>query len=264
VTRLRKAIEQDKLDIPDGFDATAWNGFDVSDAVATIGQMRDELQQHELRRDKANAIAGEMSNYGANIDQRENRIKALQQQITAEQDLISQEQAMIAKLEKERAALVAEIESFVAPDPTPIEMQIAGFQSAMALINTQEAISRKEAELERSEALHRSLDDLHRTLVSEAPRVILSELELPIDGLSVRGQDILVNGHSIDTLSTSEQIRLAVRIARALAGDLKVICVDRYESLSETNRQAFEAEAEGDDFEYFMTMVTSGPIAITK
>ncbi len=54
-------------------------------------------------------------------------------------------------------------------------------------------------------------------------------------------------------------------MARYLSKDkkLKVILVDGIEALSAKNREAFIKEAEGDEFEYFITQVSDGQLEIS-
>ncbi len=105
---------------------------------------------------------------------------------------------------------------------------------------------------------------MQRGIRVDAPALLWSRLEgTPLGGLDVKmeGQRITVGGVDIDGLSSSEQIRLAVRIARATAGALKVICVDGIEALDPKVRSTFYKEAAADDFQYFVTEVTEGELA---
>ena len=73
---------------------------------------------------------------------------------------------------------------------------------------------------------------------------------------------ITIDGLPITNLSTSRQIKLALDIARATAGPLKLICIDRFESLDHEQREAFFKEIEGDGFQYFISQVTSGDLTV--
>ena len=69
------------------------------------------------------------------------------------------------------------------------------------------------------------------------------------------GDDILINGVSIDNLSSSEQLKFGLQIVRALNGDFKVICVDGIESLDAESFEFFLKEIEDDSYQYFVTRV---------
>ena len=66
----------------------------------------------------------------------------------------------------------------------------------------------------------------------------------------------LINGLPIKNLSTGEQLRLAVKIATHLAGDLKVILVDRLESLDDKTQKLFLEECRASGMQFFLTKVS--------
>jgi hypothetical protein len=93
--------------------------------------------------------------------------------------------------------------------------------------------------------------DKARTLPAE----LLKTARMPIEGISVDEQGLIrINGTLIDGLSDGEKLELAMKIAKAQAGELKVICIDKWESLNERARQRFQEEMEKDEFQYFVTV----------
>jgi len=55
----------------------------------------------------------------------------------------------------------------------------------------------------------------------------------------------------LDGLSDGEKVDFAFRLAKAQAGELKVICIDGWQNLGSKARQILE-EAMTDDFQYFL------------
>jgi len=95
--------------------------------------------------------------------------------------------------------------------------------------------------------------DKARTLPSE----LLKTAQMPIDGISVDEKGLIrINNTLIDGLSSGEKLELAFKIAKAQAGDLKVICIDKFESLKSEEKQILE-NAMDDDFQYFITEHTA-------
>jgi disulfide oxidoreductase YuzD len=88
------------------------------------------------------------------------------------------------------------------------------------------------------------------------PEELLSKTKIPIEGLSVKDGNVVINGLTIDNLSTSEQIKLAVDIAKLNAKELKIICIDRFESLDDKTKKDFFEHIKDDDFQYFITEVS--------
>jgi len=114
-------------------------------------------------------------------------------------------------------------------------------------------ILREEAEDAEEQA--GKLSALVERFGNDLPAQAVREAKLPIPGLALSGEKITVDGKSLDDLSTSEQMGVTMAIAKSLAGELKVICIDGAERLDEKTRAEFIRQAEGDEFYYFVTRV---------
>ena len=100
----------------------------------------------------------------------------------------------------------------------------------------------------------------------QLPAQLLQKVKMPVEGLGIdeKTMQITIDGLPIRNLSTSRQIRLALDIARATAGPLKLVCIDRFESLSKENQGLMLEEMGKDDYQYFVTTVTEGPLTIEE
>lgn len=98
------------------------------------------------------------------------------------------------------------------------------------------------------------------------PHELLSQVELPVKDLGVDGKGIVtIKGLPLSNLSTAQQVRACLDIARALAKNttLKLICIDKVEHLDETVRAEFLKQVEEDtDYQYFLTVVTDGELKV--
>ena len=95
------------------------------------------------------------------------------------------------------------------------------------------------------------------------PKEIISQMKLPIEGLGIDADgNITINAIPIKNLSTAEQLDLAIDIARTTAGELKVICIDKFESLDQESQERFIKKTEDDGFVYCITRVSSGDLTI--
>jgi exonuclease SbcC len=100
-------------------------------------------------------------------------------------------------------------------------------------------------------------------IARKLPAKLIEKSEMPVENLSIdENMKIMINGLPISNLSTAEQIRVALNIARATAGDLKLVCVDKFESLSANMQEEFLKEASKDDFQYFISKVDEGDMKI--
>jgi len=241
VTRLKKSIEQDRQEIPDNFEPDKWRDFDISAKSKALADAQAAIRQHE---------------------QDEQRLVELREEAVRVKAEIERLQQKLAQMQEGGKALAEIVKRFERPDIGSLETEIAGYKDSMKLVNKLDAIQEREAELEGAQNVHAALDTLHKALTTDIPRKLLAEVKLPVENLEIDGDNILIDGKSIDKLSDSEQIRFAIDIARSLAGDLKVICVDRFESLDPKNRKEFEKATAPDEFEYFITVVTDGDLNV--
>jgi len=97
----------------------------------------------------------------------------------------------------------------------------------------------------------------------EMPTELLKTAALPIPGLSVDGEGKIRIGKTlIDGLSEGEQLQLAFRVAKAQAGQLKLICLDGWNRINPTERAWIEKEISEDDFQYVVVSTEDGDLAM--
>ncbi len=246
VTRLKKALEQEERDLPDTTED--WSKFNLPETLkltqtmqARISEYKTDLQSLDALRNMAGEISDDIAQLEGRLARRRN------------------DYAEVAVKGKE---LKAKIEAYQEPDIKALNEKIQGYNDHQKLIVKVDDIKRHREELVVENAKHQELENLYRYLADDLPKIILSEIKLPVENLEITDDDILVNGRSLDNLSTSEKIDFAVDMAQALAGKLDVICIDRYESLDPDAKRKFEAKAATTRFEYFMTEVSEGPLRV--
>lgn len=102
----------------------------------------------------------------------------------------------------------------------------------------------------RTRALDR-LDGLRERLLAR----------LPIKNVTVSQGDVLWKGRPLDQASTTEQIGIVFQVAKLRAGPLKLMLIDRFESLDASQREAFIAAAKKmSGWQFIVTVVTEGPL----
>lgn len=264
VTRLTKALEQDTKDLPEVVDQEALASFNYEAKLEEMVAARESIAEHnsmvELLKEKRLAKAKSLQK----ITDIEAKIEFLKRSLEEAQQSLEQAHKDADAIQEEGVALKARLDAFEPPDIGGMETELANYRSMQSVVIKLEEIEKRRKALEDEKVLHTRLDDFYKRLTGDIPRACLAAIKLPIKGLTFEGDDILINGVSVDKMSTSEQISFAVRLARELAGKLKVICIDRFESLDPEARAAFELEAKDDEFEYFMTQVTSGDLALEQ
>ncbi|HEX2925044.1 MAG TPA: hypothetical protein VHP38_02100 [Ruminiclostridium sp.] len=110
-------------------------------------------------------------------------------------------------------------------------------------------------------------------LCRKKPTELLKSIKLPVEGLSIgtiKNGDkeeniVLFEGQTLKQHNTAKQITTCINIAKAYAKDtpLKLICVDRIESLDYDAREEFFRQIEADEeYQYFVTLVTRGDMKV--
>ena len=129
----------------------------------------------------------------------------------------------------------------------------AAFLEASKLRDTAEADSKRA----------KQLDAIVVTLREEAPRALLATNEA-IPGLTLEGDDVMLDGVRLDALCGAEQMRLAIEIARRAnaKGRGRMLIVDGLERLDPDQLELFLAEATRDGWQLIGTRVDRGDIVI--
>lgn len=88
------------------------------------------------------------------------------------------------------------------------------------------------------------------------PGELLKTAKMPIEGISVDVDgNVRINGTLINGLSDGEKLTLAMKVAKEQCGDLKLICMDKWESLDKLSQEKLLLEMTTDEYQYFVTEV---------
>lgn len=180
--------------------------------------------------------------------------------------LQKQEKETLEEIERQKANLARIQEEIVTVSSRTFDISddmamaaaadtLKSLESKRNLIYTVKRRDEVRGELDVAVAEADRLDTIVKKLAKEIPQILITEANLPVEGLTIEGDELLVNGVNIDNMSSSEQLRLGLQIVRALNGEFKVICVDGIESLDKEAFEFFLKEIESDDFQYFVTRV---------
>ena len=207
------------------------------------------------------------------INIQENKISSKNQELLSldeieNQEIINIENKKTAEIEKvkEKVGKAAEyLEKNEEIDVTPLQIEadeVADMQSYLRQWDMMLDIRDiKLAEKCRYSALLTERVEKARVLPSE----LLQVAKMPIEGISVDEKGLIrINNTLIDGLSDGEKLSLAMKIAREQCGELKVICIDKFESLNPAAQAKLLEEMESDDFQYFITSTMSDEFKIEK
>jgi DNA repair ATPase RecN len=230
-------------------DLGRWQGFDLPERLKALSEAQKAIGSHDGLGNEINRMHDKIKAYKLSIVELERQIAGLQKET--------------GELENQVRALEAEYQAFEEPDLWAIQDEIKAFNLAQGQLAQAEQAKIQAKQAEEAKRVAGALDTFYRHLKTDAPKALLAKAHLPVDGLELTSDGVLIDGISLETLSTSEQMILALKIAKALAGELKVICIDRFESIGKgAALEAFLEATKDDGMEYFITQVTEGPLTL--
>ena len=241
VTQLEKSITQDIRDLPEGVDNKRWSDYDMNAAIEELTAAQQAIRDDVRKR----------------VERDELRIDYLQLQKDMKRLQTRMDENVLRG-----AALTADIEGFIDSDVPAMQGELAAYKEHLQHQATLDGVDRKRRDLSGVYSAHKQLNLLHGKLTTELPRTLLASMKVPIEGLVITEDSMTVNGRPLAKLSTSERVVFATSLARSLAGELKVICIDGYEALRGKLRAEFEKVMADDGMAYFIAEATDGPLRV--
>ncbi len=164
-----------------------------------------------------------------------------------------------AKIESSRKVLAETVEVDVEP-LSRAAAEVAHMQSFLRDYDLMASLIREKlAPLEELSKLLTARIEKGRKMPTE----LLKIAALPIPGISVDGEgQIRIGKTLIDGLSEGEQLELAFRVAKAQAGQLKLICLDGWNKINPSARTWIEKEIQEDEFQYVVVSTEDGDLTM--
>lgn len=216
----------------------------IDDLEAQLARMRETLANKKSWHEKTRAHVDALS--------------VQQQRAEAAVDEIADLEGQAEELEQALGALP------IAPSEAQFDDVERRIKQAIALVDFAKKtaeLAQHASEVDRARAMLRSaqedagaLDKAVKALADDAPAALLSAAD-GIKGLTIDGDDIFLDGVSLDQLSGQERLFFAVEIARRLNAKSKLLCVDGIEVLDAEHRKAFIEAATKDGYQLIATRV---------
>ena len=171
---------------------------------------------------------------------------------------IAELERKISQKRQERLGKVALRDSIVVVDVTGLKNRMTEIQKMKDHINDAEKLVTLRSEYVAARDESARLDGIVKTLTVDVPTQLMTKINLPVPGMAITDDGLLVDGKGFDLLSGKEQIDVAIAIARAMSGKVKLICVDGIEKLDDESYALFVETAKQDkEFQFFITNVGS-------
>lgn len=253
-------IEDAKAELPADYEPERYRNVVLSDLFNEISKaerINNEIDKSENIITNANA---NMSNIQSDYDA---RLEDLVQEFKRrKQDLIN---STNEKIEAEKAKVVAAelfIKEHKKTDTTKMKEEVAEIERGQGYLRTFDKLQTSKTEFDKWSKEADKLTDMINK-VREYPTVLLSKAKAPIEGMSVKNGMIEIDGLPIKNLSDGAKMRLAIKVAKATSGELKLILLNGFEQLNWSLQKEMFKEMQDDAFQYIITRVTDGPLAIS-
>ncbi len=188
-------------------------------------------------------------------------------------DIVRSSVERVNVMRSQADALASALSAATVTDPSEAE-----FTAAQANVRTAQAVLDRAslqaralaavAAVEAANTVLRTLEDdaaeldaTVRRLGNDAPRELLAAAE-GIPGLSLSGDEVMLDGKRIDDLCGAEQMSFAVEIARRANAKSKILVCDGLERLDPVQMDRFVAMATAGGYQLLATAVSAGAIEI--
>lgn len=280
--------------VPEDYDPEAWRNVTINDKfqqlenarkfnrnleektrIAQQSEERQELAEKEYKNKRQESILEhekEVLGLQKTIDMLQDKINSCMRNMEGKKQAIKQ---ALKDLEEKKANELDRIQQEAIEahrymqehkmmDLAPLEKDAQQAERMKSLVPIADNVNRMQETIEEEKKKALELDTLYKKAKAK-PVDLLKNVELPIENLSIsESGTVLINGLPIDNLSDGEKIELGVDIARQMVPEdgLKLICINGIEALDAESEQAFYAKIQDDDYQYFVTKVTTGDLKV--
>lgn len=288
---LNKFIESFALNLPKFMNATAKEKADTLLRVIGVGERLYMLEDKEARlyneryavgriRDQKAKFAKEMPEYkdvpaepvsaaelikqqqailarnGENERKRQNYKAISEQYALAEQELKRAEERF-RQLEADLTVAKKSAENLVDESTAELERSISEIEEINRKVRANLDKDKAETDAamftEQYDALSRDIEGVRMEKYN-----LLNNAVLPLEGLSVEGRELTYKGYKWDSMSGSEQLKVATAIIRKLNPECGFVLLDKLEQMDAETLRDFSAWLEGEGLQAIATRVSSG------
>lgn len=288
---LNSFISQFALDLPRFMNANAKEKADTLLQVIGVGEELYELEDKEAKlynerhavgriRDQKKKFAEEMQDYpdaphelisATDLITRQQNILAKNgenQRLREQKERIEEHanalQTEISRLSQELTGVLKQLETArktVAQlhDESTVELE----QSISAIEETNRKV-RANLDKEKAESDAKMFDEQYDALSRDIEDVrtkkynLLNNAKLPLEGLSIEDKELTYRGFKWDSMSGSEQLRVATAIIRKLNPECGFVLLDKLEQMDASTLREFSAWLEQEGLQAIATRVSTG------
>lgn len=287
-SRINLKYKEEEADLKDVIDLAKKKIVDASNYIASAEQRKenerfklDEAKKQEIAdiEEKYNAMFNQISSeVDAEVEEKkslieiqnnkisvnESKIEGLSDKKEIEIKAVDEQTVQRIEIEKTRVGNAAEyLAENTVIDIEPLQEEadkVAEMQSYLREWDRLQDIingSLREKQ-EYSDSLTQKIK-----VAREKPSDLLKTHVLPIDGISVDEKgNIRIGGTLLDGLSDGEKLEVAFKVALQRMGELRVMCMDGFEKLNESEQKKVLKICEDNDIQAIVTVVAEKELEV--
>lgn len=253
---LRASAERKRAEMPELFDTIEAQKDRLAYQRTKIAELKRALAEEEAKESALVNSVAKMSESNMAREHLEREAIRLDEQASELESTISLATVAPVSAEELSAAVLAETDALASKNAC-----IKAEQLAIESKERQNSATYAESKAQEAEAEAERLDKIVKALTDDAPKELLSTCD-GIPGLALVGDDITLDGVSLDGLCGAEQIRFAVQIAKRANAKTKILVVDGLERLDPEAYDEFVREATADGWQLLASKVDRGAMVI--
>jgi energy-coupling factor transporter ATP-binding protein EcfA2 len=233
--------DTERKKIPENFDAASVRGLSSEDIANQLGKIEHHNRLVTDGTKQMTQLEGEKTNLNTEIENLRNQLAAKEAQLAAVE----------TRLQKGREWL----EKNQTIDPAPTQATLHSLDQQRMYLHCFDQADAYDKQCKEIAARALRLDAIVTTL-NALPGELVRRSNIPIPGLTVENGVVHVNGLPINNLSDGEQYRIAVRVAAAGTKDLRFVCIDGAEAMSEVARDQLIDDLKAEGIQVFVTVAS--------
>ncbi len=197
--------------------------------------------------------------------------KSIEEKLNKTRELLQENSRKMEELENQRRLLIEDenqlISDLETSRKTVAELQDESTAEIENSINNIEEINikvRANFDKERAEMEAEDYREQYKNLTSLISEIrqnkydLLNSAKLPLEGLFVEEGELTYKGHKWDSMSGSEQLKVATAIVRAIKPDCQFVLMDKLEQMDLESLQEFGEWAKEEGLQIIATRVSTG------
>jgi len=260
---LESEVNTLKEKIPDNYNPEKWRNLHISEIYEKVRKAHDVNNNREKAQNYIETSEQKkqtlIAKCNSEVEIFEEKIKQIQKQIEETKNKYNEQ---IKEIEENKIKAEEWLKNNPPINIIPLENEMQEAEKMKQIVGLADSLKEKKEVLKQKEDESKKLTE-KLEFARNLPTNLLKNVEMPLEGLTIdEAGNVLINNRPIKNLSSGERIKIAVKLAMASAGKLKLILIDGFEKLSPQAQKEFIEEAQKTDFQFILTRVSDGEMKI--